>query len=143
MAAWLLAGFTMLMLVAALVLAGLDASRMGVARIVFYGILGLAVVVYAGAGCLIVGRVPQRRRLAAVPYRAVAGGQRADGAICAVRAGHGAGVAARGPAGRMVLWDACRAGGRAAVLPRRVVPRRSGLDAEYPVAGGRDLRRLA
>jgi hypothetical protein len=99
MAAWSLAGFTMLMLVAALVLAGLDASRMGVARIVFYGILGLAVVVYAGAGCLIVGRVPQRRRLAAVPYRAVAGGQRADGAICAVRAGHGAGVAARGPLG--------------------------------------------
>ena len=56
MAAWSLAGFTVLMLVPALLLAGLDASRMGVARIVFYGILGLAVVVYAGAGCLIVGR---------------------------------------------------------------------------------------
>ena len=58
MAAWLLAGFTMLVLAAALVLAGLDASRMTVGRVVFYGIAALAVVVYAGAGRLIVSRVP-------------------------------------------------------------------------------------
>ena len=38
MAPWSLAGFTVLVLVAALVLAGLDASRMSVARIVFYGV---------------------------------------------------------------------------------------------------------
>jgi hypothetical protein len=58
-AAWLLAGFTVLVLVAALVLAGLDASRMVLARIVFYGIAALAVAVYAGAGGLVVSRVPR------------------------------------------------------------------------------------
>ena len=59
MAAWLLAGFTVLVLVAALVLAGLDASRMVLARIVFYGLAALAVAVYAGAGGLVVSRVPR------------------------------------------------------------------------------------
>ena len=58
MAAWSLAGFTVLVLMAALVLAGLDASRMGTARVVFYGIAALAVVAYAGAGRLIASRVP-------------------------------------------------------------------------------------
>jgi MFS family permease len=57
-AAWSLAGFTVPVLVAALVLAGLDASRMTVGRVVFYGIAALAVVVYAGAGRLIASRVP-------------------------------------------------------------------------------------
>lgn len=57
-AAWSLAGFTMLVLVAALVLAGLDAGRMTVGRVAFYGIAALAVVVYAGAGRLIASRVP-------------------------------------------------------------------------------------
>jgi hypothetical protein len=55
--AWLLAGFAVLVLVAALVLAGLDASRMVAARIAFYGIAALAVVMYAGAGGLIANRV--------------------------------------------------------------------------------------
>jgi hypothetical protein len=58
-AAWSLAGFTVLVLVAALVLAGLDASRMVLARIVFYGLAALAVAVYAGAGGLVVSRVPR------------------------------------------------------------------------------------
>ena len=57
-AAWSLAGFTVLVLAAALVLAALDVSRMTVGRVVFYGIAGLAVVVYVGAGRLIVSRVP-------------------------------------------------------------------------------------
>jgi hypothetical protein len=57
--AWLLAGFAVLVLVAALVLAGLDASRMVAARIAFYGIAALAVVMYAGAGGLIANRVPR------------------------------------------------------------------------------------
>jgi hypothetical protein len=39
MAAWSLAGFTVLTLMAALVLAGLDASRMGTARVVFTALL--------------------------------------------------------------------------------------------------------
>lgn len=57
-AAWSLAGFTVPVLAAALVLAGLDASRMTAGRAVFYGIAALAVVVYAGAGRLIASRVP-------------------------------------------------------------------------------------
>jgi hypothetical protein len=56
-AAWSLTGFTVLVLVAALVLAGLNASRMGVSRSTVYGFVALAVVVYAGAGGLIVSRV--------------------------------------------------------------------------------------
>ena len=59
MAAWSLAGFTVLVLVAALVLSGLDASRMVAARIAFYGIAAVAVVMYAGAGGLIANRVPR------------------------------------------------------------------------------------
>ena len=59
MAAWSLAGFTVLVLVAALVLTGLDASRIAAARIAFYGIAALAVVMYAGAGGLIANRVPR------------------------------------------------------------------------------------
>jgi len=57
-AVWSLAGFTVPVLAAALVLTGLDVGRMTVGRVVFYGIAGLAVVVYAGAGRLIVSRVP-------------------------------------------------------------------------------------
>jgi hypothetical protein len=56
--AWSLAGFTVLVLAAALVLAGLDAGRMTVGRVVFYGIAALAVVGYSGAGRLIASRVP-------------------------------------------------------------------------------------
>jgi hypothetical protein len=56
-AAWSLTGFTVLVLVAALVLAGFDASRMVLARIVFCGLAGLAVVLSAGAGGLIVSGV--------------------------------------------------------------------------------------
>ena len=56
--AWSLAGFAVLVLVAALVLAGLDAGRMTAGRVVFYGIAALAVVVYVGAGRLIASRVP-------------------------------------------------------------------------------------
>ena len=58
MVAWSLAGFTVLVLAAALVLAGLDAGRMTAGRVVFYGVAGLAAVVYAGAGRLIASRVP-------------------------------------------------------------------------------------
>jgi hypothetical protein len=57
-AAWSLAGFTMLVLAAALVLLGLDTSKMATDRIAIYGIAALAVVVYAGTGRLIASRVP-------------------------------------------------------------------------------------
>ena len=57
-APWSLAGFTMLVLAAALVLLGLDTSKMATDKIAIYGIGALAVVVYAGTGRLIASRVP-------------------------------------------------------------------------------------
>jgi signal transduction histidine kinase len=57
-AAWLLAGLTALLLVAALVLLGLDTSRMTGGRIAFYGIAAVAVIVYTGVGRLIASRLP-------------------------------------------------------------------------------------
>jgi hypothetical protein len=57
-AAWSLAGLTMLVLAAALVLLGLDTSKMATDRIALYGIAALAVIAYAGAGRLIASRVP-------------------------------------------------------------------------------------
>jgi hypothetical protein len=59
LAAWSLAGFTWLVLVAALVLLGLDTSRIAAGRVAFYGFSALAVVLYAGAGRLIASRVPR------------------------------------------------------------------------------------
>jgi hypothetical protein len=56
--AWLLAGFTVLVLVAALVLLGLNADRVGGDRVGAYVILVVAVVVYAGTGRLIASRLP-------------------------------------------------------------------------------------
>ena len=58
MAAWSLAGVAMLVLAAALVLLGLDTSKMAAGRIATYGIAALAVVVYAGTGRLVASRVP-------------------------------------------------------------------------------------
>ena len=58
-AAWSLAGFTVLVLVAALVLVGLNAGRMAASKIGFYSILAVAVVVYAGTGRLVASRVPR------------------------------------------------------------------------------------
>jgi hypothetical protein len=58
-AAWSLAGATVLILAAVLVLLGLNAKRMGLNRIAFDGTIGLAVVVYAGVGRLIASRVPR------------------------------------------------------------------------------------
>ena len=57
-AAWSLAGVAMLVLAAALVLLGLDTSKMAAGRIATYGIAALAVVVYAGTGRLVASRVP-------------------------------------------------------------------------------------
>jgi hypothetical protein len=57
-AAWSLAGCTVIIVVAAMVLLGLNAKRMGLNRIAFDGTIGLAVVVYAGVGRLIADRVP-------------------------------------------------------------------------------------
>jgi hypothetical protein len=51
-------GCTVLILVAAMVLLGLNATRMGPSRIAFDATIGLAVVVYAGVGRLIASRVP-------------------------------------------------------------------------------------
>ena len=57
-AAWLLAGCTVLVLVAALVLLGLDARVMGAGWIAWYGASAVAVGVYAWVGWLIAARVP-------------------------------------------------------------------------------------
>jgi hypothetical protein len=57
-AAWALGGFTVIIVVAAVVLLGLNATRMGLNRIAFDGTIGLAVLVYAGVGRLIANRVP-------------------------------------------------------------------------------------
>jgi hypothetical protein len=57
-AAWSVAGVTLLVLGVALMLAGLDASRMDATEIAVYAIAGIAGVVYAGAARLIISRVP-------------------------------------------------------------------------------------
>jgi hypothetical protein len=57
-AAWSLAGFTMIVLAAALVSLGLDTSKMATNKIAIYGIAALAVIVYAGTGRLIASHVP-------------------------------------------------------------------------------------
>ena len=59
MATWLLAGFTALALVTALVLLGLDASQTDRYRIAIYVFSAVAVVVYAGTGHVIASRVPR------------------------------------------------------------------------------------
>jgi hypothetical protein len=62
--AWWLAGFVVLVLAAALVLLGLNSSRMAASGTNFYGILAVAAILavavglYAGAGCLIASRLP-------------------------------------------------------------------------------------
>jgi len=56
--AWSLTGLTVLVLVAALVLAGLNAGRVGAGRVGLYVLLALAVLVYAGTGRLIASRLP-------------------------------------------------------------------------------------
>jgi hypothetical protein len=58
LAAWLLTGSALVMLAAALVLLGLNASRLDAGRIGFYGLLSVGVLAYAGAGGLIARRVP-------------------------------------------------------------------------------------
>jgi hypothetical protein len=55
---WTLAGFAALVLAAALILLGLNASRVGPGRIGLYGILAVAVGLYSGAGRLIASRLP-------------------------------------------------------------------------------------
>jgi hypothetical protein len=55
---WSLTGFTVLVLVAALVLLGLDGSWTAAARIGLYGAASVAVVVYAGVGHLLARRRP-------------------------------------------------------------------------------------
>jgi hypothetical protein len=57
-AAWSVAGLTLLVLAAALVLLGLDAGRMAAGRIAFYAVAALTAVLYAGTGRLIATRVP-------------------------------------------------------------------------------------
>jgi hypothetical protein len=55
---WALAGVAALVLAAALILLGLNASRVGPGRIGLYGILVVAVGLYSGAGRLIASRLP-------------------------------------------------------------------------------------
>jgi hypothetical protein len=55
---WALAGVAALVLAAALILLGLNASRAGPGRIGLYGILAVAVGLYSGAGRLIASRLP-------------------------------------------------------------------------------------
>jgi hypothetical protein len=57
-AAWSLAGVTVLVLVAALVLAGLNAGRVGGGRVGAYAFLAVAVLAYAVTGRLIASRLP-------------------------------------------------------------------------------------
>jgi signal transduction histidine kinase len=56
--AWSLAAVTVLALVAALVLVGLNAGRVGGGRVGAYAFLAVAVLVYAGTGGLIASRLP-------------------------------------------------------------------------------------
>jgi hypothetical protein len=55
---WALVGFTVLVLVAALILVGLNGSHLAAGRAGTYGLLGLSVGLYAGTGRLIVSRLP-------------------------------------------------------------------------------------
>jgi hypothetical protein len=56
--AWSLAGLTALVLVAALVLLGLDVPVLDAGRVAVYVVSALAVAVSAGIGCLIATRLP-------------------------------------------------------------------------------------
>ena len=61
--AWSLTGSALVVLTAALVLLGLnasrlDASRLNASQIGFYGLLSVGALAYAGAGGLIARRVP-------------------------------------------------------------------------------------
>jgi hypothetical protein len=58
LAAWSLAVSALVVLAAALVLLGLNASQLNAGRIGFYGLLSVGVLAYAGAGGLIARRVP-------------------------------------------------------------------------------------
>ncbi len=58
LAAWSLTGSALVVLAAALVLLGLNASRLHEGRIGFYILLSVGVLAYAGAGGLIARRVP-------------------------------------------------------------------------------------
>jgi hypothetical protein len=58
-ATWLIAGVAVLMVVAAWLLTGLNASELSAGRIGWPGILGLAVFEYAGTGRLIASRLPR------------------------------------------------------------------------------------
>jgi hypothetical protein len=58
LAAWSLAVSALLVLAAALVLLGLNASQLNAGRIGFYGLLSVGVLAYVGAGGLIARRVP-------------------------------------------------------------------------------------
>jgi hypothetical protein len=58
LAAWSLRVSALVALAAALVLLGLNASRINTGRIGFYGLLSVGVLAYAGAGGLIARRVP-------------------------------------------------------------------------------------
>jgi hypothetical protein len=55
---WTLTGFAALVLAAALILLGLNASRVGPGRIGLYAVLAVAVGLYSGAGRLIASRLP-------------------------------------------------------------------------------------
>ncbi len=55
---WTLAGLTVLALVAALTLLGLDASRITAGKLGFEVVLALATMLYAGTGYLIMVRRP-------------------------------------------------------------------------------------
>ena len=56
--AWSLPGLTLLVVVATLVLLGLDARVMDAGRIAFYALGAIAVAIYAGIGRMIVTRMP-------------------------------------------------------------------------------------
>src|SRR5690349_23214254 len=58
LAAWSLTGSALVVLAAALVLTGLNASVLHAGQIGFYGLLSVGVLAYAGAGGLIARRVP-------------------------------------------------------------------------------------
>ncbi len=58
-AAWSMAGLTLLVLAAALVLLALDTSRMAAGRIAFYAIGALAAILYSVTGGLVATRVPR------------------------------------------------------------------------------------
>jgi hypothetical protein len=58
LAAWSLTVSALVVLAAALVLVGLNASRLDAGRTGFYGLLSVGVLAYAGAGGLIARRVP-------------------------------------------------------------------------------------